>query len=85
MNVLSDFELAHSKQAIQSGTYLGFGASRAVDGNETTYSLAAVDGGSSEIGWWQVDLGGAFQVSGVTIVNANVDYGNVYILRLMFT
>ena len=72
-----DYELIHRKPAIQSSTHEGHAASLAIDGDPSTYSFAAVGGGSSDIGWWQVDLGEINKISSLVLVNTHNDYGNL--------
>ena len=77
----TDYELAQSKPARQSSTWNNYAASMAVDGNTGTYNFAAIGGGSSDIGWWQVDLGEIYKITRMTIVNSNDGYGNKYLLK----
>ena len=77
----TDIELAQSKPARQSSTYGNHAASMAVDGNTATYSMAAVGGTSSDIAWWQVDLGEIYKITRMTIVNSNDGNGD-YIKNL---
>ena len=47
----------------------------AVDGDPATYSFAAFGGGSSDIGWWQVDLGEIYKITRMTVVNSQDSTG----------
>ena len=54
----------------------------AIDGDLATYSLAAVAGGSSEIGWWQVDLGRTFKINSVLLYNSFDYYGTMNVIEV---
>ncbi len=62
--------VAENKTARQSSTFKGnprFGANRAVDGNENTFSHTVASRECSP--WWEVDLGGLFPIESVNILN----------------
>jgi hypothetical protein len=65
----SGSNVASGKSATQGSNFKGdsnkFGAHKAVDGNEGTFSHTEVDACS----WWEVDLGGAFAIESVKIMN----------------
>jgi hypothetical protein len=65
----SGSNVASGKSASQDSTFKGnsdkFGALKAVDGKEGTFSHTEVDA----CGWWEVDLGGAFAIESVKIMN----------------
>jgi hypothetical protein len=65
----SGSDVASGKSAIQDSDFKGdsgkFGAHKAVDGNQGTFSHTEVNSCS----WWEVDLGGEFAIESVKIVN----------------
>jgi hypothetical protein len=65
----SGSNVASGKSASQDSTFKGnsdkFGALKAVDGIEGTFSHTAVDAS----GWWEVDLDGVFPIESVKILN----------------
>ena len=77
-----DYELAHSKSATQYPTFESYTASLAVDWNLDTFSWAADGGGSTRIAWWQVDLGGIYQVNSLLLYNTGDSYGKAIIMTI---
>ena len=65
-------DVALQKSTNQSGQYLNYNSSLAVDGDINTCAqpLAA---SRSDYAWWQVNLGDLYVVTNVTIYNANAD------------
>jgi hypothetical protein len=61
----ADGNIAIGKSATQSSTFNGFDASRAIDGSVKTFSHT-----EKELdGWWEVDLGAAYHIASVKILN----------------
>ena len=73
--VYMEENLALNKPASQSGTYLTFVASRAVDGVAGSESCS---GEEAEYDWWSVDLELTYDVSSVTITNYNNQNSGLY-------
>ena len=65
---VGDVNAALNKPATQGSDLKGnpdkFGASKAVDGNEATFSHTDVD-----CVWWEVDLESSYDISSITIKN----------------
>ena len=63
-----DVNVALNKPTSQGSDFQGnpskFGASKAVDGDATTFSHTNAD-----CVWWEVDLGSSYEISSITIKN----------------
>lgn len=84
--IISIFQLLHAqeialigKNAIQSDTWANLGANLAIDGNVLTYSVAASQGNPNALGWWEVDLGGNYQVGRVVITASDDNTNSRYL------
>ncbi|KAK7125199.1 hypothetical protein R3I94_019288 [Phoxinus phoxinus] len=63
--------LALGATAVQSSTYSGLGAERAVDGNRDSGVPCSVTNGEQNP-WWRVDLGKAYEVTRVRITDSGI-------------
>ena len=66
------------KKATQSETWSDRVANLAIDGNLTSFSVAASPTNSSALGWWEVDLEGNYQVGQVILTASFEDYSEFF-------
>ena len=62
------------KKASQSETWWDRVADLAIDGNFTSFSVAASPLNPSALGWWEVDFGGNYKIQEVRITASYEEY-----------